>query len=190
MESKASPTTLSLLTTVESALRDSLFPPEFRDVHLYAFSRRTICKGNKIKIDHPLPVIAIGSIIKNTEHFAKCESIQSVPWSDSSDFLLWFSVVLSSGFAEGSTDARTAIRQSAHPSEYDYESDSDLDEFEELEDSDTETTGPSPSSTTSSSKGKLKEVVIEETECQAASTTSTSTSKCHQVPISNVAHRT
>lgn len=68
----------SLLSPVERALRDSLHPPEPRDVHLYAFSRKTIFPDGSIQIDHPLPIYAVGSILKNTEHFSKRK------WLDSS----------------------------------------------------------------------------------------------------------
>ena len=51
-----------------------MLPQEFRDVHLYAFSRRTIYPDGYVKIDHPQPIVAIGSILKDTEHFSKRES--------------------------------------------------------------------------------------------------------------------
>ncbi|KAH9915802.1 uncharacterized protein BXZ73DRAFT_22478, partial [Epithele typhae] len=98
------------LTPLERALRDSLSPPKCRDVVLYAFSRRTVYADGTIKVDHPLPIAAIGSVLKETEHFSK---------------------LLTSGFTETNTDSpTTAIRQFAFDSEYDYETDSDLDEFD------------------------------------------------------------
>ncbi|KAI0781384.1 hypothetical protein BD413DRAFT_462698 [Trametes elegans] len=97
-----------VLTPLEEALKESLMPPDFRDVHLYAFSRRIILPNGSSKIDHPLPIVAVGSILKKVEYFSD---------------------LLSSGFAE-SGGAPPALRQSALGHEYDYESDSDLDEFE------------------------------------------------------------
>lgn len=70
MDSK---TTCPKLSPVERALRDSLKPSEFRDVHLYAFSRRTTFQDGPIRIDRPLPVVAIGSILKDTEYFSNRE---------------------------------------------------------------------------------------------------------------------
>ena len=65
----------STLSPLEKALKDSLQPREYRDVHMYAFTRRTVSVDGTVKIDHPLPVVAIGSILKeSSEHFSKCES--------------------------------------------------------------------------------------------------------------------
>lgn len=59
------------LTSTEIALKVSLLPSEFRDVHLHAFARRTVFHDGVVRIDHPLPIIAIGSILKEAEHFSK-----------------------------------------------------------------------------------------------------------------------
>ncbi|KAI0648312.1 hypothetical protein C8Q79DRAFT_567910 [Trametes meyenii] len=104
----ASPSATTL-TPTERVLKESLTTPEFRDVHLYAFTRRIILPDGSSKIDHPLPVLAVGSILKDTEYFSK---------------------LLTSGFAESSAGLASEIRQNALEDEYDYESDSDLDEFE------------------------------------------------------------
>ncbi|KAL1947412.1 hypothetical protein VTO73DRAFT_14373 [Trametes versicolor] len=127
----------SELSPTERALKESLTKTEFRDVHLYAFTRRTVYLGDgSSKIGHPLPVLAIGSILKDSEHFAK---------------------LLTSGFAESqvTADPSVAIREYALADEYDYESDSDLDECEEAED--TPTPGSSKPPMTPDSKGKRKD---------------------------------
>ena len=63
----------SSLTTAEKVLKECLSTPEFRDIHLYAFSRRTVFPDGSRTIDHPLPISAIGSILEDTDHFSKCE---------------------------------------------------------------------------------------------------------------------
>ncbi len=68
-----SPSPLTPLTPAERALKESLLPREFRDVHLYAFSRRTIYPDGSIKIDHPQPIFAIGSILKDSDYFSNCQ---------------------------------------------------------------------------------------------------------------------
>ena len=85
--------------------------------------------------------------------------------------------MLSSGFAEGTTNSATVIRPRASPSEYDYESDSDLDEFEELE------SGVSPGQSCSDIKGKSKESPTEEIPLEAVA-------GHHHVLIPSVAYRT
>ncbi len=65
----------SPLTAVERSLRDSLFVSDFRDVYLYAFSRRTVLPDRTLKISRPLPVVAISSILKHTDSFSKCEFV-------------------------------------------------------------------------------------------------------------------
>ncbi|OSC96618.1 hypothetical protein PYCCODRAFT_1348507, partial [Trametes coccinea BRFM310] len=96
------------LTTVERALKQSLTAPDFQDVHLYAFSRRTVRPDGSVRIGHPLLIRAVSSILKETEYFSN---------------------LLTSGFADSSL-----VREYALPDEYDYDSDSDLDEDEEKED--------------------------------------------------------
>ncbi|KAI1784245.1 hypothetical protein LXA43DRAFT_229845 [Ganoderma leucocontextum] len=152
----------SLLSPVERALRDSLQPPECRDVHLYAFSRRTIFADGSIRIDHPLPIFAVGSILKGTDHFSK---------------------LLTSGFAEASIDGQNTIRQRAHESEYDYPSDSDLEEFEELEETCT------PVASSSSGKGKLREETIDAPESPSTGMNENG-ERFHQVLIPSIAYRT
>ncbi|EJF62646.1 hypothetical protein DICSQDRAFT_57708 [Dichomitus squalens LYAD-421 SS1] len=149
------------LTPAERALRDSLLPQEFRDVHLYAFTRKTIFSDGSSRIDHPLPIFAVGSILKDTDHFSK---------------------LLTSGFAEASTDGQNPIRQYAHESEYDYDSDSDLDEFEEVEDVRTPVASLS-------SKGKVKEENVNEPESPMRMEGGRN-EKSHRVFIPNIAHRT
>ena len=67
----------STLTAAERALKESLLPKEFRDVHLYAFTRRTLYPDGSIKIDHPQSIVAIGSILKDTDYFSKRELSRS-----------------------------------------------------------------------------------------------------------------
>ncbi|KAH9915800.1 uncharacterized protein BXZ73DRAFT_17941, partial [Epithele typhae] len=110
------------LTPLERALMASLSPPKFRDVHLYAFSRRTVYSDGSIRVDHPLPIAVIGSVLKNTEHFEK---------------------LLGSGFAESDKSHNATVRQYAYESEYDYETDSDLDEFEGFDPPPEPLSGPS-----------------------------------------------
>ncbi|KAI0373268.1 hypothetical protein BV20DRAFT_1119317 [Pilatotrama ljubarskyi] len=133
------------LTPSERALKESLTVPDFRDLELYAFSRRTIFRDGSVQIGYPLPILAISSILKDTEYFSK---------------------LLTSGFAESdvvSNAASTPIRAYATQDEYDYESDSDLDEFEEpdgnMSAAITPTTPRASSATALSSKtaGKRKE---------------------------------
>ncbi|KAI1784244.1 hypothetical protein LXA43DRAFT_229962 [Ganoderma leucocontextum] len=158
--------TTSPLTVVEKALRDSLLVSDFRDVYLYAFSRRTILPDGTLRINRPLPIVAIGSILKNTERFADL-------------------------FA-----APDPVQQFAHSSEYDYESDSDLDEFEELEVEGPEASpaGPGPSSARgSSSEGKFKDSSADPANDQAVakgSTVPATTKRYLEVPVSNIAYRT
>ena len=57
---------------IVEAFKESLELPDFRDVHLYAFSRRTVYKNGSVVVDHPLPIVGIGSILKETEYFSKC----------------------------------------------------------------------------------------------------------------------
>ncbi|KAI0713494.1 hypothetical protein C8Q76DRAFT_463336 [Earliella scabrosa] len=153
------------LTSTEIALKVSLLPSEFRDVHLHAFARRTVFHDGVVRIDHPLPIIAIGSILKEAEHFSK---------------------LLSSGFSEAILNTHTPIRQFAYESEYDYESDSDLDEFEEPESTAPPIAGPS------SSRGKGK---ARDESCEGSANTDLPTKvpdvlQYHQVLIPNIAHKT
>ena len=60
----------SLLTPTERALRLSLRPSKFRDVHLYAFSRRKVYSDGYFDIDSPLPVVCVGSVLEGIEHFS------------------------------------------------------------------------------------------------------------------------
>ncbi|OJT12245.1 hypothetical protein TRAPUB_11233 [Trametes pubescens] len=135
MSSPNSPS--AMLTPSERALKESLTKLDFRDVHLYAFTRKTVYADGSSSIGHPLPLLAIGSILKDSEHFAK---------------------LLTSGFAEShatADPASTDIRQYALADEYDYESDSDLDEFEEA--GETPTPGSSSLPVKPEGKGKRKE---------------------------------
>ncbi|KAI0648313.1 hypothetical protein C8Q79DRAFT_954819 [Trametes meyenii] len=104
-------TSISGLNPLECALKRSLLEPEFRDVHLYAFSRRTILSDGTSKIDHPLSVVAISSVLQETQYFSK---------------------LFTSGFVESDSISTTGtpIREYALDDEYDYDSDSDLDIFE------------------------------------------------------------
>ncbi|RPD73522.1 hypothetical protein L226DRAFT_614035 [Lentinus tigrinus ALCF2SS1-7] len=157
------------LSPVERALKDSLNPETFRDVNLYAFSRRTALQDGSIIIDHPLPIVAIGSILKETEHFSK---------------------LLTSGFSEANPDAAGPIRQSAHPYEYDYDTDSDLEDFEEPASTLSPGAESSPTSA-SSTRGKAKtETADEEKPVTKQEDGATGASKRHQVLIPNVAYRT
>ena len=62
------------LNPVEKALKESLLPSEFRDVHLYAFTRRTLFPDGTVRIDRPLPIVAIGTILKDkSDHFSRRE---------------------------------------------------------------------------------------------------------------------
>ncbi|KAI0713493.1 hypothetical protein C8Q76DRAFT_731615 [Earliella scabrosa] len=164
--------TSSTLTAAERALKESLLPKEFRDVHLYAFTRRTLYPDGSIKIDHPQSIVAIGSILKDTDYFSK---------------------LLTSGFSEANPNAADPIRQYALESEYDHELDSDLEEFEEKDVDHArvpEASGPS----SSSSKGKSKDESVDSEGAQLdkppPSKQSESVSKHHQILIPSIAHRT
>ncbi|KAM5542629.1 hypothetical protein V8D89_003590 [Ganoderma adspersum] len=165
------PSTTSPLTALERSLKDSLLVSEFRDVHLYAFSRRTSLPNGTLRISHPLPVVAISSILKKTESFC---TLLSAP---------------------------EAVRECACSSEYDYESDSDLDEFEEphvegLDASPAVSAPPAPpgpaSAGGSSSEGNIKDRAEDPENNQAATKgfTVTATKKGVDVPVWNVAYRT
>ncbi|PIL30568.1 hypothetical protein GSI_07268 [Ganoderma sinense ZZ0214-1] len=161
----ATPSTTSPLTAVERSLRDSLLVSEFRDVYLYAFSRRTILPDGTLRINHPLPVVTISSILKNTDSFSE--------------------LLRDPG----------AVQQQAPLSEYDYDSDSDLDEFEVLgiEDPDVSPTGPGPvSAEESSPEGNSKDRTEDPANDQAAAKGSTvvATQRYLQVPIPNIAYKT
>ncbi|RDX52740.1 hypothetical protein OH76DRAFT_123004 [Lentinus brumalis] len=159
------------LTSVERALKTSLSPPEIRDVHLYAFSRRVLYSDGAIRIDCPQPILAIGSILKETEHFSK---------------------LLTSGFSETNPEAPNAIRQYAHESEYDYETDSDLDEFEEADSMPSPVSGSS-SSNSSRSKGKGKskdDGEMGEEDKGHVQSQGVDHTKAHQILIPSIAHRT
>lgn len=62
----------AFLTPVETALKESLLAPDFRDVHLYAYSKRTVVNEGSTRIFRPLPVVAIAHILKQTEYFSGC----------------------------------------------------------------------------------------------------------------------
>ncbi|KAI0350194.1 hypothetical protein OH77DRAFT_1090990 [Trametes cingulata] len=111
--SQSSGTESGPLTALERALKRSLLTSEFRDVHLYAFTRRTIFSDGTSRVSHPLAVASMRSVLEETEYFRK---------------------LFTSGFAEHcavASKTSTFIRQEALQDEYDYDSDSDLDEFEE-----------------------------------------------------------
>ncbi|KAI8999048.1 hypothetical protein BD414DRAFT_143015 [Trametes punicea] len=180
--SDPSPVSLSIM---ERALKRSLLDPDFRDVQLYAFARRTVRPNGSVSIGHPLPILAIGSILRGTEYFSK---------------------LLSSGFAESLlTEETPHIRSQALLDEYDYESDSDLDEVEEGEFSDasgfpSEVASPtsgSSSETISSTKGKLEECELEVDKAAAAIQNyvvraggSTNSRQLRRILLPSVAHRT
>ena len=64
------------LTSLEQALFESLLSPDIRDVHIYAFSRRTRRTDGTVEICALKPILAIGSILKDkSEHFSKRESV-------------------------------------------------------------------------------------------------------------------
>ena len=64
------------LTSLEHALLQSLLSPDVRDVHIYAFSRRTHRTDGTVEIGESKPILAIGSILKDkSEHFSKRESV-------------------------------------------------------------------------------------------------------------------
>ncbi|KAI0637429.1 hypothetical protein C8Q77DRAFT_1050083 [Trametes polyzona] len=111
MPPQTAPGSLVQLTSVERALKQSLQAAPFRDVHLYAFSRRSIARHDgTVRIGHPLPIVGIGAVLKEAEYFGK---------------------LLTSGFSESDAAVSPAsIRRYAFVDEYDYESDSDLDEAE------------------------------------------------------------
>ncbi|KAI9056948.1 hypothetical protein FKP32DRAFT_1682091 [Trametes sanguinea] len=162
------------LTTVERALKQSLTAAHFQDVHLYAFSRRTVRPDGSVRISHPLPIRAVSSILKETEYFSN---------------------LLTSGFADSSP-----IREHALPGEYDYESDSDLDEDEEEEKEEdtgrpTDTSDPTPETT-----GSEKPVGSDDSNHSVASLSTTSYESVSApsadkrgqpvIPLRSVAHRT
>ncbi|KAI0329872.1 hypothetical protein GY45DRAFT_1324484 [Cubamyces sp. BRFM 1775] len=127
------------LTPIERALKASILDQEFRDVQLYAFTRRTTYSDGTIRIGHPLSLHAVGSVLKETEHF---------------------STLLSSGFAESNSADGVVIRQYASEDEYDYESDSDLGDTEEAEDPlkrPSTSSAPSIAVSVAGTKGKSKD---------------------------------
>ncbi|KAI0806908.1 hypothetical protein C8Q74DRAFT_1188125 [Fomes fomentarius] len=156
------------LTPAERALKESLLPREFRDVHLYAFSRRTIYPDGSIKIDHPQPIFAIGSILKDSDYFSN---------------------LLTSGFSEANTESRAnPIRQCALESEYDYETDSDLDEFEEVYSP--VAVASTSSSATFTAKGKSKDEGPGAGEPPNGTSGVESSVKQRQILLPSIAHRT
>ncbi|EIW60772.1 uncharacterized protein TRAVEDRAFT_19359 [Trametes versicolor FP-101664 SS1] len=128
-------------TTADRAIAASLDPCDARDVRLYAYSRRTTSPGWQVaKIDKPLPIIAMSTVLNQTEHF---------------------STLLTAGFAETGGNALSSYgpdeiaQMQAGDSEYDYECDSDLDEVEGEDDG--STASPAASDHTSNLKGKQKD---------------------------------
>ncbi|KAH9890617.1 hypothetical protein C8Q73DRAFT_667467 [Cubamyces lactineus] len=105
----------STLSPIERVLSQSLELADYRDVHLYAFTRRTVFPDGATWIDLPQPIAATSSLLKRVEYFRK---------------------LLTSGFVESKHALCPDIRQYAHRDEYEYDSDSDLDEagFDDLED--------------------------------------------------------
>ncbi|KAI9056947.1 hypothetical protein FKP32DRAFT_1598832 [Trametes sanguinea] len=131
------------LSPIERLLQQSLHLPDYRDVHLYAFTRRTVFPNGSTWIDLPAPVAAMSSILKERAYFRE---------------------LLTSGFAETVTTAGvasdTAIRQYALPGEYEYDSDSDLEEagFDDMdqEESSSPSRSASPAPPGIELKGKRK----------------------------------
>ncbi|KAI0329871.1 hypothetical protein GY45DRAFT_1371258 [Cubamyces sp. BRFM 1775] len=119
----------STLSPIERVLSQSLELADYRDVHLYAFTRRTVFPDGTTWIDLPQPIAATSSLLKRVDYFRK---------------------LLTSGFAESKHALGLDIRQYADRDEYEYDSDSDLDEagFDDLED-DNESFDDSRSSTPS-----------------------------------------
>lgn len=174
----------SALTPVERSLRDSLLASEIRDVHLYAFSRRTILSSRALRITYPLPVAAISSILKDTECFSKREFGPSQTISKTVPLTKRLSTVLATP---------APVQQHAHSSEYDYESDSDLEEFEELPVENPSPPRPGPSSAEGSSpEGAPKDRSEDPTSDQLAATGSTVTTvkRYREVPVPNIAYQT
>ncbi|KAI0831704.1 hypothetical protein BC628DRAFT_1311282 [Trametes gibbosa] len=169
------------LTPAECALANSLVNPEFRDVHLYAFTRRSIHLDGTCRIGKPLPILAVGSVLKDTEYFAN---------------------LLTAGFAESHASPDT-IRQYALDDDYDYESDSDLDEVEEQWDPSDPVPGGSGGtsksymavtsySPSSEGKGKSRELVEDDSNPQTTPNEDQSkTQALHRgILLPSVAHRT
>ncbi|CDO68882.1 hypothetical protein BN946_scf185000.g25 [Trametes cinnabarina] len=133
--------TSAALSPVEILLQQSLHLPDYRDVHMYAFTRRTVFPDGSTWIDLPEPIAAMSTILRQRAYFRE---------------------LLTSGFVEATTTAGAAtdaaIRQYALPGEYDYDSDSDLEEagFDNLDEEDSMSpsrdTSPAPAAT----KGKRK----------------------------------
>ncbi|TFY58912.1 hypothetical protein EVJ58_g6109 [Rhodofomes roseus] len=107
------------LPFLERALKQSLHSPTFLDVKFFAFSRRSYLGDGSIRVDRPQHVLAISSVLKQTDYFEN---------------------LLSGGFAESNAvrvpiDAPFPDDRAPFSDEYDYDSDSDLDD-EEAPDSD------------------------------------------------------
>ena len=61
----------STLSPIERVLSQSLELADYRDVHLYAFTRRTVFPDGTTWIDLPQPIAATSSLLKRVEYFRK-----------------------------------------------------------------------------------------------------------------------
>ncbi|KAI0781362.1 hypothetical protein BD413DRAFT_504804 [Trametes elegans] len=147
----------------------------FRDVHLYAFTQRRVLSDGTVRIGYPLPVVAVGSVLNETEHFAK---------------------LLASGFAESNpTGDGSAVddRRFARADEYDYDSDSDLDDFDEESEGQTGgvTGSPSSPSTTTLAHEPMPQLITEEGDSEHKRVHSNGRKVAERhILLPNVAHRT
>ncbi|RPD59189.1 hypothetical protein L226DRAFT_572188 [Lentinus tigrinus ALCF2SS1-7] len=157
------------LTSVEAALAASLNPGSVRDICLYAFSKKSKSNG-VVKIHRPLPVVAVGSVLKKTARFADVLGLASTDYP------------IDSG-QRRPQDQQFAILQAGQGSGYDYESDSDLDE-EEQNDSDCLSKDGLLSESIDLSAVGAKHVELEEVK------TSQDVSKYRAIMVPNVAYRT
>ncbi len=153
----------SSLTTADRAIVASLDPCDARDVRLYAYSRRTTSPGSQaVKIDKPLPIVAMSSVLNQAEHFSTCKW-----YCLAAQHLVLIHImchpVLTAGFAEAGGNALSCCHPEeiaqlqAEEFEYDYECDSDLDEAEAGEDKDSASLSTG-SDCTPDPKGKQKDM--------------------------------
>ncbi|KAI0781383.1 hypothetical protein BD413DRAFT_28908 [Trametes elegans] len=153
------------LTATERALAQSMAPEDVRDVRFFAFSRKSVSSSGELTIHHPLPIVAIGSLLKQTEHFSN---------------------MLTVGFAESAaSDPRVHEfpHRQAKECEYDFESDSDLDDTDAVEGLGSPNPSAGPTQEQPSEHESKHNVANDEYN-------EASTVKAHTVLIPNMAYKT
>ena len=122
------------LTSMEKIAAASLAAPDFRDIWLYAHSKRTRVNSDKkyvMRATHPRPVVAVKSILEGTSWFREMctfvvNATRILPWC------LTHSTVYKAereGKVREPKNSEDTGAEAQH-SEYDYEDDSDLEDGE------------------------------------------------------------